>query len=431
MRRTQRDTKRYDYKVLATIGTTDQDQYPLLKEDVVNNDNQDIGQNVIASEAPQEDVQVNNESQDSVQNVIASEALQDVDDVAEGDDTVSALFANLTINSAVDSDNNSLYDTDEEIRVVEEITNDNQVADDISNTDQQLNALSDNGNVDVNANVSSSQSVPSSSSNEANITNSKVTMDINVLTVDEATVSEDIDDFLDENELCDVGEDPSEYDSLAQKAEAYRSSYRSLHNKLLTTMGSDAYEEKYKELYSTKLEKIKIYVKAVKGQKKKLKESDQNARIKSEKAKYDFLKKEFDSSFKELTEYLITDVNKWSGLSDEDISRRRECLNSKQKVIHSLADVVRELVGMATDDTVVKSINDNYQSLKKSKSEYEKMLNDVAKDRQLDQKQSFNRSKAQVDLPKFKGFSGMDIYTFQSKFEKINPASEIPKEHLL
>ena len=229
-------------------------------------------------------------------------------------------------------------------------------------------------------------------------------------------MSEDIDDFFDENELCDIGEDPSEYDTLAQKAEAYRSSYRSVHNKLSTTMGIDAYEGKYKELYSTKLEKIKMYVKALKGQKKKLKESDQNARIKSEKAKYDFLKKEFDSSFKELTEYLITDDSDWLGLSDEDISRRRECLSSKQKIIHSLADVVRELVGMSTDDKVVKSINDNYQSLKQSKSEYEKMLNDVAKDRQLDQKQSFNHSKAQVDLPKFKGFIGMDIYTFRSKF---------------
>ena len=43
--------------------------------------------------------------------MIASEALQDMDDVAEGDDFVSAFLTNLTINSAVDSEENSLSDT--------------------------------------------------------------------------------------------------------------------------------------------------------------------------------------------------------------------------------------------------------------------------------------------------------------------------------
>ena len=178
MRRSQREPKRYDYKVLATIGTTDQDQHPLFKEEALNNENQDTVQNVITIEASQEDV-VLIKTQD---NVIGGEAPQDIDDVAEGDDTVSALFANLTINSAVDSDENSLSSSDEEISVLEEISNVNQVvAINISNTDQQLNALSDNRNFDVNANVNadvnSRQSDSSSSNNKANITNSKVTMD--------------------------------------------------------------------------------------------------------------------------------------------------------------------------------------------------------------------------------------------------------------
>ena len=52
-------------------------------------------------------------------------------------------------------------------------------------------------------------------------------------------------------------------------------------------------------------------------QRKKLQESTQSEKTSSDKAKYDFMLKEFDSIFKEVIKYFITDESDWEGLSND------------------------------------------------------------------------------------------------------------------
>ena len=85
MRRSDRSTNRYDYKVLATIGTTEQDKHPLFKQDEEDSGSQtdsDLGENQL-------------------------EAEKSLVNSGEEDIAISALFANLTVNSVADSNESS------------------------------------------------------------------------------------------------------------------------------------------------------------------------------------------------------------------------------------------------------------------------------------------------------------------------------------
>ena len=92
-------------------------------------------------------------------------------------------------------------------------------------------------------------------------------LDVGQLTIGEATVSDDIDDFLDENDVHEVGDNPGDFDSLAKRAELYRTSFRGLHKQLLTVMGIEPYEEKYKKMCAVKLDSIKKYLKKINASK--------------------------------------------------------------------------------------------------------------------------------------------------------------------
>ncbi len=236
MRRSERNTKPCDYKVLSTIGTTKQDKKPLFKQDC--------------------------ENQGSCCDETTSAVHQDVEKTAANIE-VSALFAK-------DSDENISSDNEETVHVDEEnITNTPHIADGDSNlnVDQQTSALSDIVNVIVNTDVNVTEhSNQPSSSNQNLPTSSSPTMEQQQLTVDEATVAENIADFFDENEICDVGDDPSDYESLTKQAEEYRSTYRSIHIQLSTVMETTAYEEKFKDKCSTTCEAIKKYIKTLKVQ---------------------------------------------------------------------------------------------------------------------------------------------------------------------
>ena len=461
MRRTERKTERYDYKVLATVGTTEQDKYSLYKEDSDESNQslrdasfqayRDISSQAVDDNTLQvvDDDELSHAINDIASTVVdnnSTSVVLDDDDVVtqEGiggaaeiitdfveEQDVASLFANLNINSATISED----DLDSFVSVEGTIITSDHSEDEATIVDSNNNQLNEHSEfVNVNVNVNQVTNLPTSSSNNTthsniNTHNITPTMDANQLAVEESTISEDIDDFLGENEVEDVGDELSDYDALAKRAEMFRSSYRNLHKQLQTVM-AEAYEPKYEPAYSNKLKSIKEYINSLKHYKRKLQESAKNEQSTSTKAKYDFLKKQFDSMYKELTDYLIADVSGWVSLSDIDVSKRRQDLSGKEKMIQSLSEIVRDIVGMSMNSVDTKSITDNYDKLCKSKGAYIKTLDEIVKNRQLDQKKSYNISKLNVDIPKFKGYKGIDIYTFKTKFEKLHPSSQTPRDYL-
>ena len=71
------------------------------------------------------------------------------------------------------------------------------------------------------------------------------------------------------------------------------------------------------------------------------------------------------------------------------------------------------------EETIPK-MNVNYEQLMKEKELYEKFIQQETIERELEKEKSFQISSVNIKLHKFKDYaSEMDIYSFQSEFEKL------------
>ena len=191
MRRSERSTNRYDYKVLSTIGTTEQDKHSLLKQD----EGEDSGS--------QADIDIS-ENQLEAEESLANSREEDIE--------ISALFANLKVNSVADSEESS-SDVEESSNIVKSVL-----------TDTHERTLA-NSVVTAGDDTLGDQHSTSDTNRQVSVSS---VMDVNQLTVNESTAYDDITDFLDENEVDDVGDDPYEYESLIKRAKDHRSKFRSI-----------------------------------------------------------------------------------------------------------------------------------------------------------------------------------------------------------
>ena len=260
MRRTERKTERYDYKVLATVGTTEQDKYSLYKEDSDESNqslrdasfqeyrdisSQAVDDNTLQVVDDDELSHANNGIASTVVDNNSTSVVLDDDDVVtrEGiggaaeiitdfdeEQDVASLFANLNINSATVSEDDLDSFVSVEGTIIKSDHREYEAT--IVDLSNQFNEHSDFGNVNMNMNQvtnflpTSSSDTTHSNTNKHNIT---PTMDASHLAVEESTISEDIDDFFGENEVEDVDDEISGYDALAKRAEMFHSSYHNLH----------------------------------------------------------------------------------------------------------------------------------------------------------------------------------------------------------
>ena len=70
------------------------------------------------------------------------------------------------------------------------------------------------------------------------------------LTAEESTIAEDIDDYLDENPIKEIGQNIGDHDIVCKRVEDLRSIYRGRHKQLKTSMGDVDYKAKYDIAYS-------------------------------------------------------------------------------------------------------------------------------------------------------------------------------------
>ena len=84
-----------------------------------------------------------------------------------------------------------------------------------------------------------------------NIKESLAKQKADALVIDEATIGEDIDDYIDENNNAENVLSTEEVDEKIQRIEELRTAYRRKHNKLKVLLGSN-YEEIKKRLTSVK-----------------------------------------------------------------------------------------------------------------------------------------------------------------------------------
>ena len=243
---------------------------------------------------------------------------------------------------------------------------------------------------------------------------------INQLTTQEATVSEDVDDFLDENPNDEIGNTIGDLDAIVKKTEELRSRYRSKHKELQMYLGDRCYNERYGGVYKGKLDITKQFSKEAKWRRKKLREEEDTEKrmvIQAKENTVKFLNGEVQRIISSLESVFGADV---TGEVDDEIPRRKaelpDHLNEMQILTKTIKDMKMDSTGI--EDNYM--LDSRYEHLIQLKSTYVTMLNEEITQREIEKQKNFNKSALNIKLAKFKGYdSNYDIYTFQDEFKKL------------
>ena len=100
---------------------------------------------------------------------------------------------------------------------------------------------------------------------------------MNQLILDESIIHDEILDFLDENEVDLVPMNIKDYNSVLEKIETLRSSYRRKHKELQTNYKD--YDQKYSKLSLSMFEEMKNYIHRINDKKRKLQTHDDEQKM--------------------------------------------------------------------------------------------------------------------------------------------------------
>ena len=252
------------------------------------------------------------------------------------------------------------------------------------------------------------------------------------LIVDEATTSDEITDFMDENEKEEIPHFIDDINSVISKIEKLRSTYRRQHKQLSLLMVN--YEDQYAKIVVEKMEQIKEFIKGFNQLKKQIR-VDENVNVQAEK-----MMKNEALQFKEAEIHrIMTDLQKHfvdnlKEKSNEEIKMKNENLQSYCKQLEKLGKNIEEIINTAAEvggKIDIDIIKQRYEKLISSKNLFLEKVKEETNNRELDKHEIFDSSKLNIKLPKYKGYgSTLDIYTFKDTFEKIHlkstPKSLLP-----
>lgn len=253
--------------------------------------------------------------------------------------------------------------------------------------------------------------------------------DLQNLISEEVTTADDIVDHWDEYDMKSLRR-IEDIDAAATRMEGLRTKFRSIHNKLKIL--DDEYEKNFSEHYKLKLDGMKCYIKDLKLLRSGLLDKDDQIKKDAQKIRLEksiHLKESFSSCAGELEKIFIVDAKLWSREKDEDVEKRRSELPHHLKSVQALADILMDFMNSSSDRDSVERSKIRYDRLIQTKIAYSSKLDSEVKTRELDKRKKFNKSKFEIKLSKFKGYTGIDYYTFKSDFEKLY-LEDTPTENL-
>ena len=278
---------------------------------------------------------------------------------------------------------------------------------------------------------------PNPPSDQASIDHPERIMDeLATLTAEESTIAEDIDDYLDENPIKEIGQNIGDHDIVCKRVEDLRSIYRGRHKQLKTSMGDVDYKAKYDIAYTKRLDDMKKYIKLLKSQRQTLRSGEvlkTDDELKVKEVKFKFLRDQVNESITRLNGIFAIEESVWSEESDDAISKRKSNISKQLEELQSLPKMIKEMMDNSSGVLgSAKSIEDSqkvYSKLLVVKDEYAERLRKEVKSREIEERKAFDKSKLNIQLPKFGGYkSSVDIYNFKTNFEKIHKTT--PKSFL-
>ena len=251
-----------------------------------------------------------------------------------------------------------------------------------------------------------------------------------LLNIEQTVIANDVDDIATENDVDDMT--LSEVDVLTSKAEKMRTQFRSIHTELQMMMSEDAYENEFLKSYDKTLSVIKSIIKQLKNRLKYLRheeETKQKQRLQMSITSQKFLVKEIMTAIKPLQ----TIFNKQpSNFTYDELIHAESNL---QADLHKMDIISKHVRDMLSKDHPyqqdVDEVTQTYHKLCELKQSYAESLQAEVKKKEIIKQKKFSSSKLNIKLSKFKGYdSTVDIYSFQSDFEKLHinsiPTSLLP-----
>ena len=165
------------------------------------------------------------------------------------------------------------------------------------------------------------------------------------------TITADIDDFLDENDIKEFDDHFESVDIIIDKVEQLRSKYRFLHEKLKSF---DEYDEKYGKQLEIRLATIKQYIKDAKTWKKSVKAKEVSKQAEKEyliSRSIDFIVDDIHRGIREVEMETIMAV---STTSNDEITRRDKDLPNLRRRMETISDKIKSLMKQPTDEKTLK-----------------------------------------------------------------------------
>ena len=275
---------------------------------------------------------------------------------------------------------------------------------------------------------------------------SKAQADPKALEVTIFSLTEDINDFIDEYGIDQIQYNVVDMDGAIQRMEDFRTLFRQKNREVKALVGDTEYATIFSKLPGgpdpidpnvTKetnpeeiIKQMKKYINEVKEKRKSFRSKESN--IQSDKAQKDttyfkFLKDELEEKI-QATKKEVVKVP--ADFEDEDLVVKKAQVPDLQRRLEMIWNKILELMKMGIDSNVVETVKASYSELVKSKDVYVDLLQSEVSRREVKKKENFKRSKLNIKLARFSGYnSPMDIYTFQTDFEKIC-LSDTPKDVL-
>ena len=245
----------------------------------------------------------------------------------------------------------------------------------------------------------------------------------NKLTIEEPTIYDDMNDFIDEKQIEDIQEPFEVLDDIINKTEKFRIIYRSKHKELQAYLGED-YHNHYASTFMAQLAKLKQFITDAKNAKRNLRsQHDQklNAEKEAKNKSMDFTINNVLSVMDNLEAEVKIDI---AETSDDELLRRKESKVSLFNTIENLSNKIKDILEQTSLDykrrLTTTNLTQRYENLLMFQGIYsDKLYKEISK-RELEKQSKFNNLSLNIKLSKFRGYnSPVDIFTFQRDLEKL------------
>ena len=264
-------------------------------------------------------------------------------------------------------------------------------------------------------------------------------MDLDIL-------EDDIGDYIEEHALDGVTLTISDIDAQTEKLVSLRTQYRCLARKIKSVVSSDIYQRQYENRTQNTLTEIKGYIQNANQQREKKRKSEEYERTDEQKTRIESSKAVL-SQAAVTAKFVVDEVLRIASelydefhknkamIGDEELLRRKEAIpdySIKTDKLFTKIQKAFEIIPPQEEhrNDIIDKIKSMYQKVIDEKKLYENHVQQELAERELMKEFFFKTSSLNIKLAKFTGFSAeLDIFTFQSEFEKLYKRST-PK-HLL